>query len=132
LNQNFPQTENDLPWKCPQCRDQQRGEKIEAIQMEKVRIELIALAFCGFLITCKNSESRRKKWVGCVMGIDSVYVLKRSTRGAFSLNDTLSMWVGFELIENNRDEKILIDPLSLDLKGYPLWSKFGVGARRNL
>ena len=33
------------------------------------------------------------------MGIDSVYVSKDATRGAFSINDTLAMWAGFNSLK---------------------------------
>jgi hypothetical protein len=51
------------------------------------------------------------------MQIDSVYVSKEATRGAFKLNDTLAMWDGFNLLQSNGYEKIELDPNRLDLRG---------------
>lgn len=53
------------------------------------------LALSLLVVSCTPKNSEKIKWVGCEMGIDSVYVPKDATRGAFSINDTLAMWAGF-------------------------------------
>lgn len=85
--------------------------------MERKMIQVAGLLFCIFLTSCQYAGSRKIVWVGCEMQIDSVYVSKEATRGAFKLNDTLAMWDGFNLLQSNGYEKIELDPYRLDLRG---------------
>jgi hypothetical protein len=76
-------------------------------------ILLVIVFFAG----CQDPRSRDVVWVGCVLEIDSAYVSKRATRGAFRFSDSLAMWDGFDLIDSNDFNKIIVDPARLDLWG---------------
>jgi hypothetical protein len=83
------------------------------------------MRYFGFLIlssitflSCRSNNSEGIKWVGCEMWIDSVYIKEDATRGAFSINDTLGMHVGFESLNY-----CFYDSIKLVANSIPIFDK---------
>lgn len=68
------------------------------------------------IVSCKNNEGMEFNWIGCDMEIDSVYVSKDATRGAFTINDTLALWAGMKSFHYCNYDSILLDIKALNLK----------------
>lgn len=84
--------------------------------MEKKVINAL-VAFVSFIFLECEHPHKHYKWVDYEMEIDSVYVSKRATRGAFIINDTLGLTDAFYPFDDSVCDHLEMDPRSLDLKG---------------